>query len=91
VKDHRMKMICIIAWYESLLTGGRLLTPSLPSFNPMASLSSAHPPRRKNRDTTCKIAPHVGKVRSMLRLFDEVVKCDKDGVLKGVREAVEGK
>ena len=37
-----------------------------------------------------KIAPHAGIVKSTLRLFDELVKCDKDGVLKGVREAVEG-
>jgi hypothetical protein len=29
-------------------------------------------------------------VKSVLRLFDELAKCDKDGVLKEVRKAVEG-
>jgi hypothetical protein len=28
-------------------------------------------------------------VKSVLRLFDELVKCDKDGLLKGVREVIE--
>ena len=37
-----------------------------------------------------KIAPHAGVVKSVLRLFDELVKCDEDGVLKDVREAIEG-
>ncbi len=30
-------------------------------------------------------------VKSVLRLFDELVKCDEEGVLKGVREVIEGK
>ncbi len=38
-----------------------------------------------------KIAPHAGVVKSVLRLFDELVKCDEDGVLKDVRIAAEGK
>ncbi|MCE7859865.1 MAG: hypothetical protein DYG86_08775 [Chloroflexi bacterium CFX2] len=38
-----------------------------------------------------KIAPHAGIVKSVLRLFDELVKCDKEGVLKDVRKAAEGK
>ncbi len=38
-----------------------------------------------------KIAPHAGVVKSVLRLFDELVKCDEAGVLKDVRNAVEGK
>ncbi len=29
-------------------------------------------------------------VHSVLRLFDELVKCDEEGVLKDVRKAVEG-
>ena len=29
-------------------------------------------------------------VKSVLRLFDELVKCDEEGVLKDVRKAVEG-
>jgi tetratricopeptide (TPR) repeat protein len=37
-----------------------------------------------------KIAPHTGVVKSVLRLFDELVKCDEEGVLKDVRKAVEG-
>ncbi|MBI5293991.1 MAG: tetratricopeptide repeat protein [Chloroflexi bacterium] len=38
-----------------------------------------------------KIAPHAGVVKSVLRLFDELVKCDEEGILKDVRIAVEGK
>lgn len=30
-------------------------------------------------------------VKSVLRLFDELVKCDENGVLKDVRKAVEGR
>jgi len=30
-------------------------------------------------------------VKSLLRLFDELVKCDEEGMLKDVRDAVEGK
>ena len=37
-----------------------------------------------------KIAPHAGVVKSVLRLFDELVKCDEAGVLKDVRSVVEG-
>ena len=38
-----------------------------------------------------KIAPHAGVVKSVLRLFDELAKCDTDGILKDVRNAAEGK
>ena len=38
-----------------------------------------------------KIAPHAGVVKSVLRLFDELVKCDEEGILKDVRSAAEGK
>jgi tetratricopeptide (TPR) repeat protein len=38
-----------------------------------------------------KIAPHPGVVKRVLRLFDELVKCDEEGILKDVRKAVEGK
>ncbi len=41
---------------------------------------------RKSR----KIAPHAGVVKSVLRLFDELVKCDTEGILKDVRKAAEG-
>jgi tetratricopeptide (TPR) repeat protein len=37
-----------------------------------------------------KIAPHAGVVKSVLRLFDELVRCDEEGILKDVRNAVEG-
>jgi len=30
-------------------------------------------------------------VKSVLRLFDELAKCDSKGILKNVRDAVEGK
>ena len=36
------------------------------------------------------VTPHAGVVKSVLRLFDELVKCDEAGVLKEVRKAVEG-
>ncbi len=38
-----------------------------------------------------KIASHAGVVKRVLRLFDELVKCDKEGVLKDVRKALEEK
>jgi tetratricopeptide (TPR) repeat protein len=38
-----------------------------------------------------KIAPHAGIVKRNLRLFDELAKCDENGLLKPVRAAVEGK
>ncbi len=37
-----------------------------------------------------KIAPHAGVVKSVLRLFDELAKCDAEGILKDVRKAAEG-
>jgi hypothetical protein len=37
-----------------------------------------------------KIALHVGVVKSVLRLFDELVKCDEEAVLAEVRKAAEG-
>ena len=41
--------------------------------------------------TARKIAPHAGIVKKNLRLFDELGKCDSEGLLEAVREAVEGK
>jgi tetratricopeptide (TPR) repeat protein len=38
-----------------------------------------------------KIAPHAGVVKRVLRLFDELGKCDEEGLLKDVRKAIEGK
>ncbi len=37
-----------------------------------------------------KIAPHAGVVKSVLRLFDELMKCEGGEILKEVRKAVEG-
>jgi tetratricopeptide (TPR) repeat protein len=37
-----------------------------------------------------KIAPHAGVVKSVLRLFDELVKCEGGEILKDVRKAAEG-
>jgi tetratricopeptide (TPR) repeat protein len=37
-----------------------------------------------------KIAPHAGIVERVLRLFEELVKCDEEGVLGEVRKAAEG-
>lgn len=38
-----------------------------------------------------KIAPHAGVVKSVLRLFDELAKCEGGKMLKDVRKAAEGK
>ena len=38
-----------------------------------------------------RIAPHAGVVKSVLRLFDELAKCNTEGMLEEVRNAVEGK
>ena len=38
-----------------------------------------------------KIAPHAGVVKSVLRLFDELMKCEGGEILKDVRKAAEGK
>ena len=37
-----------------------------------------------------KIAPHAGVVKSVLRLFDELVKCEGGEILKDVREVIAG-
>jgi hypothetical protein len=37
-----------------------------------------------------KVAPLAGIVNANLRLFDELVKCDTEGILKDVKNAVEG-
>jgi tetratricopeptide (TPR) repeat protein len=52
--------------------------------NPAPTVDDAIETFRKAR----KIAPHAGVVKSVLRLFDELAKCDGEGVLKGVREAI---
>lgn len=40
--------------------------------------------------TTRKIAPHIGVVKEVLQLFDELAKCDPEGVLIDVRKTVAG-
>ena len=47
-----------------------------------STVSQRHMPRG--------IAPHAGVVKSVLRLFDELVKCDTENILKDVRKVVEG-
>ena len=37
------------------------------------------------------IEPHAGIVKATLRLFDELAKCDEEGLLEDVREAGRGK
>ena len=37
-----------------------------------------------------KIASHAGVVKSVLRLFDELVKCEGGEILKDVREVIAG-
>ncbi len=37
-----------------------------------------------------RIAPYAGVVKRVLRLFDELVKCDAEADLKEVRKAIEG-
>ncbi len=49
------------------------------------SRQQAIEPSKKPQGATC------GGGKSVLRLFDELVKCDEDGMLNGVREVVEGK
>jgi len=55
--------------------------------DPAPTINDAIETFRKAR----KIAPHAGVVKSVLRLFDELIKCDSDGILKDVRDAAEGK
>jgi hypothetical protein len=43
-----------------------------------------------NPDNLCLHTCRREAVKSVLRLFDELVKCDEEGVLKGVREVVAG-
>lgn len=50
-------------------------------------LSEAVETFRKARE----IAPHAGIVKRNLRLFDELAKCDPEGLLADLREVVEGK
>jgi len=57
-----------------------------PDDVPAPTINDAIETFRKAR----KIAPHAGVVKSVLRLFDELVKCDEEGVLKDVRKAAEG-
>jgi len=60
---------------------------SVPSAKSVSQINDAIETFHKAR----QIAPHAGVVKSVLRLFDELVKCDTTGILKEVRKAVEGK
>jgi hypothetical protein len=72
--------ICGLVICDLRLAGGRGAVPA-------PTIDDAIETFRKAR----KIAPHAGVVKRVLRLFDELVKCDSEGILKDVREAVEGK
>jgi len=37
------------------------------------------------------VATHAGIIKYVLRLFDELAKCDAEGILKDVRSAAEGR
>ncbi|MEK6751214.1 MAG: hypothetical protein AABZ00_03025 [Chloroflexota bacterium] len=52
----------------------------------ITTFSQRNPSRRVENRTTCGREA----VKSVLRLFDELVKCDEKGILKGVREVVAG-
>jgi hypothetical protein len=75
-----------------LKSGGRgaVPAPNDASINntgrgdPAPTVNDAIETFRKARE----IAPHAGVVKSVLRLFDELVKCDEEGMLKGVREVI---
>ncbi len=41
--------------------------------------------------TARKVAPHAGVLKRVVRLFDELVKCDEEGILKIVRKVIEEK
>jgi len=64
-----------------LCRGGR---PSAPTDGPIPTVNDAIETFRKAR----KIAPHAGVVKSVLRLFDELMKCEGGEILKDVREAI---
>ena len=55
--------------------------------NPAPTVDDAIEIFRKAR----KIAPHAGVVKSVLRLFDELMKYEGGEILKDVRKAAEGK
>jgi len=66
-------------------------TNLLPFFRPHGGVIGASTSSEKlGYIVARKIAPHAGVVKSVLRLFDELVKCDEEGVLKGVREVIAG-
>ncbi len=72
-------------WVGNLL-GRTAVTPVPQIHGRRPTVDDAIETFRKAR----KIAPHAGVVKSVLRLFDELVKCDEEGVLKGVREVIAG-
>jgi hypothetical protein len=63
-----------------------------PFFSPrgVAIVGASADPMKLGYGVARKIAPHAGVVKSVLRLFDELAKCDTEGVLKDVRSAAAG-
>ncbi len=64
----------------------------LPFFSPrgVVIIGASTSPEKLSHSAARKIAPHVDIVKSVLRLFDELAKCDKDNLLKDVRDTVAG-
>jgi hypothetical protein len=63
-------------------------TSLLPFFNPrgVVIIGTSTSPEKLGYSAARKIAPHAGIVKSVLRLFDELVKCDKNNVLKSTNQ-----
>ncbi|MCJ7432047.1 MAG: hypothetical protein MUO77_01025, partial [Anaerolineales bacterium] len=89
---------------RSLVPQLRIQTTTLRSLVPQlriqtTTLSSFVPPLRIQITTLRGLVPKLRNfcstcgreaVKSVLRLFDELAKCDNEGILKNVRKAVEG-
>jgi hypothetical protein len=58
-----------------------------PFFQPkgVVVIGASTTPEKLGYGVARKIAPHAGVVKSVLRLFDDLVKCDSEGILKDVR------
>jgi len=62
-------------------------SPLLPLSWVSASRASTSPEKLEYGTEDCAACGREA-VKSVLRLFDELVKCDEEGILKGVREVI---
>jgi acyl-CoA synthetase (NDP forming) len=64
----------------------------LPFFSPhgVVVIGASTSPEKLGYGMARRVIPHVGVVKSGLRLFDELVKYDEEEVLKEMREVIEG-